>query len=145
MIFIVRILDGAVLKVHLELEVIFRRHLHSPALKRVVTAFMNRLLSLSGPSMSINRQTNGRPFCLHIEVLFLRQIELGKLSTNGPPETSQSACNHLFYDFQLRLHFVNCVPIFWIERPIASPESAAIPTQSIQSKDNSVQCRIATT
>ena len=75
---LVTILDGAVLKVHLELEVIFRRHLDSRALKRVVTAFMNRLLSLSGPSMSINRQTNGRPFCLHIEVLFLRQIELGK-------------------------------------------------------------------
>ena len=69
----------------------------------------------------------------------------GKLSTNGPPETSQSPCNPLFYDFQLRLHFVNCVPIFWIERSIASPKSAAIPTQSIQSKDNSVQCRIATT
>ena len=49
--------------------------------------------------------------------------QVGKLSTNGPPETSQSPCNPLFYDFQLRLHFVNCVPIFWIERSIASPES----------------------
>ena len=74
-----------------------------------------------------------------------RHFTSGKLSTNGPPKTSQSPCNHLFYDFQLRLHFMNCVPIFWIERPIASPESAAIPTQSIQSTDNSVQCRIATT
>ena len=62
--------------------------------------------------------------------------QVGKLSTNGPPETSQSPCNPLFYDFQLRLHFVNCVSIFWIERLIASPESAAIPYEKVKVMKN---------
>ena len=62
--------------------------------------------------------------------------QVGKLSTNGPPETSQSPCNPLFYDFQLPLHFVNCVPIFWIERSIAGPESADKNMKVMTNKDN---------
>ena len=41
----------------------------SRVLNRVVTAFMNRLLSLSDPSMSISRQTKAGSFCIPPQVL----------------------------------------------------------------------------
>lgn len=36
---------------------------------RVVTAFMNRLLSLNDTSMSINGQTKADTFCMHVQLL----------------------------------------------------------------------------